>query len=66
MAWELAALLLIASLAATVVAVRRRTGRKGRLDVLRRAVSSPALGGGERYLCPAQPHVRAASELWRA
>jgi hypothetical protein len=63
MAWELAALLLIASLGATVVAVRRRTVRKGRLDALRRAVSSPALGGGERYLCPAHPHVRAASPV---
>jgi hypothetical protein len=35
--------------------------RKGRPDALRRAVSNPALGGGERYLCPVHPHVRAAS-----
>ena len=61
MAWELAGLLLIASLAAAVVALRRRTVRKGRLDALRRAVSNPALGGGERYLCRIHPHVRAAS-----
>ena len=63
MAWELASLVLIALLAATVVGLRRRTVRKGRLDALRRAVSSPALGGGERYLCPAHPHVRAASPV---
>jgi hypothetical protein len=63
MAWELAGLVLIASLAATIVAVRRRRVRKGRLAALRRAVSSPALGGGERYLCPAHPHVRAASPV---
>ena len=61
MAWELAGLLLIASLVATVVALRRRTVRKGRLDALRRAVFNPALGGGERYLCQLHPHVRAAS-----
>jgi len=63
MAWELAGLLLIASVAGAVVALRRRTVRKGRLDALRRAVSSPASGGGERYLCPAHPHVRAASPV---
>jgi hypothetical protein len=63
MAWELASLVLIALLAATVVGLRRRTVRKGRLDALRRAVSRPALGGGERYLCPAHPHVRAGSPV---
>jgi len=41
MAWELAGLLLIASIAVAVVALRRRTVRKGRLDALRRAVSNP-------------------------
>ncbi len=61
MAWELAGLLLIASLGVAVVALRRRTVRKWRLDALRRAVSNPALGGGERYLCRLHPHVRAAS-----
>ena len=61
MAWELAGLLLIASLVVAAVALRRRPVRKGRLDALRRAVSNPTLGGGERYLCRLHPHVRAAS-----
>ena len=61
MAWELAGLLLIAALVVAAVALRRRTVRKGRLDALRRAVSNPAFGGAERYLCRLHPHVRAAS-----
>jgi len=62
MAWELAALLIIAVLAATVVGLRRRTMKKGRLEALRRAVSNPTGdSAGSRYFCPFHPHVRAAS-----
>lgn len=62
MAWELAGLLLAVVLAATIVGLRRRTVRKGRLDALRRAVSKPPVdGAGVRYACSLHPHVRAAS-----
>ena len=65
MAWEFATLLLIASLAATVVAVRRRSVRRDAWLPCGGQIQ-PRIGGGERYLCPVQPHVRAASALWRA